>query len=139
MIVHQINYVLTFNINDFKNYSEIIAVDPLTIPWYKGLETAKPFVVRAKALWGGEVGWRTATSYDATKAFIDALSKSGDNPTRAKILEKLQDVYLPVNETSGKSLRFSPEGEREGEAFLVEVVESDNPDCSNLDFRLLEE
>ena len=31
MIIHQINYVLTFNTNDFKNYSEITAVAPLTI------------------------------------------------------------------------------------------------------------
>ena len=31
MIVHQINYILTFNTNDFKIYSEITVVDPLKI------------------------------------------------------------------------------------------------------------
>ncbi|NEO54026.1 MAG: type II toxin-antitoxin system VapC family toxin [Okeania sp. SIO3B5] len=31
MIIHQVNYILTFNINDFKNYSEITAVEPLKI------------------------------------------------------------------------------------------------------------
>ncbi|NEQ74800.1 MAG: ABC transporter substrate-binding protein [Okeania sp. SIO2C9] len=111
----------------------------LAVPWHKKLPTAKPFVDGAKSIWGGEVSWRTATSYDATKAFIYALSNSGNNPTRSKVLEKLKEVNLPANETSGQNLRFSPEGEREGEAFLVEVVESPNPACSDLDFRLVEE
>ncbi|MGK7923007.1 MAG: hypothetical protein AB4080_23710 [Trichodesmium sp.] len=31
MIVHKINYILTFNTNDFKIYSEITVVDPLKI------------------------------------------------------------------------------------------------------------
>lgn len=31
MIVHQINYILTFNTNDFKIYSEITAVEPIKI------------------------------------------------------------------------------------------------------------
>ncbi|NES72065.1 MAG: branched-chain amino acid ABC transporter substrate-binding protein, partial [Okeania sp. SIO2D1] len=66
----------------------------LAVPWFKGLPTAKPFLDRAKLQWRGEVGWRTATSYDATKAFIDALSNSGDNPTRSKVLEKLKEVNL---------------------------------------------
>ncbi|MCL2935055.1 MAG: ABC transporter substrate-binding protein, partial [Trichodesmium sp. MAG_R03] len=34
----------------------------LSIPWHKQLDTAKEFVARAKEQWGGEVGWRTATS-----------------------------------------------------------------------------
>ncbi|NET41012.1 ABC transporter substrate-binding protein [Okeania sp. SIO2B3] len=111
----------------------------LAVPWFKKLLTAEPFLERAKVQWGGPVSWVTATSYDATKAFIYALSNSGNNPTRFEVLEKLKEVNLPANETSGQNLRFSPEGEREGEAFLVEVVESPNPDCSDLDFRLLEE
>ncbi|MCL2930825.1 MAG: ABC transporter substrate-binding protein, partial [Trichodesmium sp. MAG_R03] len=111
----------------------------LSIPWHKTLDTAKPFVARAKAQWGGEVGWRTATSYDATKAFISALSNSGDDPTRSKVLAKLKEVNLPPDETSGQNLKFSPEGELAGQAILVEVVASQNPACSNLDFSLIKE
>ena len=111
----------------------------LSIPWHKQLDTAKEFVARAKDQWGGEVGWRTATSYDATKAFISALSNSGDDPTRSKVLEKLKEVNVPANETSGQHLKFNPEGEIAGQAVLVEVVESQNPACSNLDFSLIKE
>lgn len=31
MITHQIDYILTFNIDDFLRYSEIIPIDPRTI------------------------------------------------------------------------------------------------------------
>ncbi|MCL2929471.1 MAG: hypothetical protein MGG37_16285 [Trichodesmium sp. MAG_R01] len=111
----------------------------LSIPWHKQLDTAKEFVARAKEQWGGEVGWRTATSYDATKAFISALSNSGDDPTRSKVLEKLKEVNVPANETSGQHLKFNPEGEIAGQGVLVEVVESQNPACSSLDFSLIKE
>ncbi|MGD1700868.1 ABC transporter substrate-binding protein [Dapis sp. BLCC M229] len=111
----------------------------LAVPWFKKLPTAKPFVDRAIGQWGGEVGWRTATSYDAAKAFIYALSKSGDNPSRSTVLKRLKEVNLQSNETSGQNLRFNPDGETTGQAILVEVFESENPACSNLDFRLVEE
>ncbi|NER08641.1 MAG: ABC transporter substrate-binding protein, partial [Okeania sp. SIO3C4] len=111
----------------------------LAVPWHKDLKIAEPFLDRAKAQWTGPVGWRTATSYDATKAFIYALSKSGDNPTRSTVLKKLKEVNLPSNETSGQNLRFNSEGETTGKAILVEVFESPNRFCSDLDFRLVEE
>ena len=126
-----------YNCDILKKGGEALKGLILSIPWFKELDTAKEFVARAKAQWGGEVGWRTATSYDATKAFISALSNSGDNPTRSKVLEKLKEVNLPPNETSGQNLKFSPERELAGQAVLVEVVESQNPACSNLDFSLI--
>ncbi|NEO53472.1 MAG: ABC transporter substrate-binding protein [Okeania sp. SIO3B5] len=130
---------ILYNCDTLKKGQQAVKGLILAVPWFKGLPTAKPFLDRAKAQWGGEVGWRTATSYDATKAFIDALSNSGDNPTRSRVLEKLKEVNLPYNETSGQNLRFNPEGEITGQAILVEVVESPNRFCSNLDFRLVDE
>ena len=51
-------------------------------------------------------------------------------------MQKVEEVDIPANETSGENLRFSPEGGREGKAILVEIVESSsNLHCSNLDFR----
>ncbi|MEM1169160.1 MAG: ABC transporter substrate-binding protein [Cyanobacteria bacterium P01_H01_bin.35] len=116
----------------------------LAVPWHKELPAAQTFVTEPRDLWGEEeeIDWRTATSYDAAKAFIYALSNSGDNPSRTTVLEKLKEVNLPSNKTSGQNLRFNPDREIIGEAILVEVVESKgNPDCpnSNLDFRLVEE
>ena len=128
-----------YNCDILKKGGEALKGLILSIPWHKQLDIAKEFVARAKDQWGGEVGWRTATSYDATKAFISALSNSGDDPTRSKVLEKLKEVNVPANETSGQHLKFNPEGEIAGQAVLVEVVESQNPACSNLDFSLIKE
>ncbi len=68
----------------------------LAVPWHEELDTAEEFVKRAEALWGKgeEINWRTATSYDAALAFIDALSNSGDNPTRPRVLAELKNVNL---------------------------------------------
>ena len=112
----------------------------LAVPWFKGMPKAKKFSTEVKNIWGGDVSWLTAASYDAAQALISALSNSGENPTRSTVLRKVKEVNLPAKETSGENLRFSPEGEREGKAILVEVVDnSSNPDCSNLDFRPVEE
>jgi len=111
----------------------------LAVPWFKGTPEAEKFSTEVKEQWKGKVSWLTAASYDATQAFISALSNSGENPTRSTVLQEVKDVNLPANKTSGRNLRFSPDGEREGEAILVEVVESPNSSCSGLDFRQVEE
>ncbi|NEO54155.1 MAG: ABC transporter substrate-binding protein [Okeania sp. SIO3B5] len=113
----------------------------LVVPWFKGTPEAEKFSTEVKEQWGGEVSWLTAASYDATQAFISALSalsNSGENPTRSRVLQEVKDVNIPANKTSGRNLRFSPDGERKGEAIMVEVFESSNPRCSDLDFRQVE-
>lgn len=113
----------------------------LAVPWSKELDAAKGFVARAKAQWEweGEIRWTTATSFDAAQAFIYALSNSGNNPTRSRVLKGLKKVNLPPEETSGQNLRFNPDGEITGEAVLVKVVKSPNKGCSDLDFSLFKE
>ncbi|MFN6517118.1 MAG: hypothetical protein RMY29_021780 [Nostoc sp. CreGUA01] len=63
---------------------------------------------------------RTATSYDATQAFIYALSA---NSPRTTVIEKLRNNNCVVNniKTSGDPLQFSPEGERQTEPILVQI------------------
>jgi hypothetical protein len=70
------------------------------------------------AIWGGPVSWRTATSFDATQAFIKALSP---NPNRSSVLQGLQEVNLSSKDTSGDVLKFTSQGEREGQPILVKV------------------
>jgi branched-chain amino acid transport system substrate-binding protein len=93
----------------------------LSVPWFRETSQAKAFAERSGKKWGGGISWRTATSFDATQAFIQALSKDNtqDN-TRAKVLERLQKVKLNNNQTSGYPLQFK-EGERQGQSVLVEV------------------
>ncbi|MGI2907067.1 ABC transporter substrate-binding protein [Tolypothrix sp. VBCCA 56010] len=90
----------------------------VVVPWFRGAPQATNFAQQAENQWGGGVSWRTATSYDATQAFIQALSA---NPNRTTILENLEKVNLSDHETSGYPLKFSPEGERETEPVLVQI------------------
>ena len=100
----------------------------LAVPWSAEESSSKNFAQQACRRWGGGVNWRTAASYDATQAFIKALSESG-NPSRQTVFEKLKSITLSPNETSGHGLKFK-DGERDQEPVLVKVVKgsgSGNP------------
>ncbi|TAD79348.1 MAG: hypothetical protein EA001_04230 [Oscillatoriales cyanobacterium] len=98
----------------------------LAVPWARDSASAEQFTERVRALWKGDVGWRTATSYDALQALIQSLS---DQANRASILAALQQVNLPPTETSGDSLAFT-NGDRAGEAVLVEAT--NRPSCGQV-------
>ncbi|MEH2390589.1 MAG: ABC transporter substrate-binding protein, partial [Nostoc sp.] len=70
----------------------------ISVDWFAGEQNSKEFADTAKERWGGQISWRTVTAYNATQAFIDAISRS-DNPTRQTILENLKSVNLSSNET----------------------------------------
>ncbi|NER97994.1 MAG: ABC transporter substrate-binding protein, partial [Symploca sp. SIO1B1] len=90
----------------------------LAVPWVDDTSYGKA----AKEKWRGKVSWRTATSYDATKALINAINPEDVN--RENVLEALKDIEVAANGTSGEQLKFSAAGERAGEAHLV-VVDRD--------------
>jgi ABC-type branched-subunit amino acid transport system substrate-binding protein len=93
----------------------------LAVPWFAEEPNSKNFAKEAEKRWKGRVSWRTAASYDATQAFIQALP-SDDKFTRQTVLENLQSPKFVQNETSGNPLRFK-DGERQGqEPVLVNVV-----------------
>ncbi|MBH8561415.1 ABC transporter substrate-binding protein [Nostoc sp. CENA67] len=96
------------------------AVEGLTIvvPWFREAPEAQNFAQKAFKQWGKQVSWRTATSYDATQAFIQALS---DNSDRTTVIENLRKVNLSSSNTSGDPLQFNPEGERQTEPILVQI------------------
>ncbi len=95
----------------------------LAIAWFAGTPEAQNFKKAGEQQWGGIVNWRTAMSFDATQALIEAFS---ENATRSGILENLKQVNISENETSGKELGFTPEGERQSDPVLVEVVRDSN-------------
>ncbi|MFN6536644.1 MAG: ABC transporter substrate-binding protein [Nostoc sp. EkiNYC01] len=93
----------------------------VVVPWFREVPQAKNFIEKARKLWQtGEVSWRTATSYDATQAFIQALSP---NSARTTVIDKLRNDNFVVNSTntSGYRLQFSAEGERQTEPILVQI------------------
>lgn len=88
------------------------------MPWFREARESQFFARKAAQQWGGGVSTRTATSFDATQAFIHALSS---NPSRKTVLQKLPQVNLPASQTSGEPLKFTPDGERQSQAILVKV------------------
>ncbi|MBD2438987.1 ABC transporter substrate-binding protein [Nostoc sp. FACHB-110] len=89
----------------------------VTSPWFKDSSLSKDFAKIAQQQWGGDVNYRTATSYDATQAVIKALSP---NSSRATVLQKLREVHLSPQETSGNEIEFT-DGEIQTQPILIEV------------------
>lgn len=90
----------------------------MAVPWFEEQKEAKTFAKRARQQWGGDISWTTATSYDATRAFIRSLSASSSRNT---VLDRLENVNLSTKETSGSPLQFTKERERQGQAVLVHI------------------
>ncbi|MEH1819967.1 MAG: ABC transporter substrate-binding protein [Nostoc sp.] len=88
------------------------------VPWFREAPQAQIFAQKAFNQWRGGVSWRTATSYDATQAFIQALTANSDRTT---VIKNLRSVNLSQDNTSGDPLQFNSEGERQTEPILVQV------------------
>ncbi|MEA5622603.1 AAA-like domain-containing protein [Nostoc sp. UHCC 0251] len=93
----------------------------ISVDWFAQEQNSIKFAEEAKGMWGGQVSWRTATAYDATQAFIKAISMS-NNPSRQTVLQNLKSINLSSTETSGYPLHFDDKGDRQQEPVLVKVV-----------------
>ncbi len=91
----------------------------VAVPWHVLSNPRSPFVVAARRRWGGDVNWRTAMAYDATRALLAALSRS-DNPSRAAILQALSDPGFVTTGATG-TVRFLPSGDRNQSVQIVLV------------------
>jgi branched-chain amino acid transport system substrate-binding protein len=83
------------------------AVQGMILPavWHPQNNRDSVFPQAAKRYWGGEVSWRTATSYDATIALGQALDKA---KTRNEVQQTLrQSSFSAVG--SGDAVRFDPQ------------------------------
>lgn len=92
-----------------------------TVPWNLVGNENSPFAESARALWRADVSWRTATSYDATQALIEAI-KLSDNRSGIKT-----ELLSPTFEAKGVAgnIRFQGNtGDRDGSPQLVTVGQS---------------
>jgi ABC-type branched-subunit amino acid transport system substrate-binding protein len=106
----------------------------VTIPWFPEEANKSQFVKQASQRWQGVVTWQNATSYDATQAFIKALSESKEKePTRATVLANIPKIQLLPDETSGGGLKFTKNGEREMKPALVRVVRCSAQKCVGME------
>ncbi len=96
----------------------------LAVPWFPGAVGSKEFEDKAWEMWKGQVSWRTKTSYDATQAFIEAISSisSSDELSRSTVLEKLRSINpsgkKPVLVKVGRS-----DGGAKGSKFRLKLAE----------------
>lgn len=98
------------------------AVDMVVaVPWVLASDPQSPFVRTAQQLWGADVNWRTAMTYDAAQVLIAALK---NNPTRTGVQETLRSPSFTLTGATG-TIRFLPSGDRNQAMQLVVVKPSD--------------
>jgi branched-chain amino acid transport system substrate-binding protein len=108
-------------LNTFQTLQEGYTVDGLTIvtPWQPPL--APPigsFSDRARRLWGGQVSWRTAMSFDAGIAILTGLQQS--DGTRQGLQQTLRQPQFSANGAS-TTVKFLPTGDREIQPTVTQV------------------
>lgn len=94
-------------------------VNGLTMPvvWHPQMQKASVFTQQATRLWGGQVNWRTATAYDATRAIIQGLEKAR---TRSELQATLRNPDFSTM-GAGEVVKFLPTGDRSSHPILVQV------------------
>ncbi|WP_448267561.1 ABC transporter substrate-binding protein [Nostoc sp. DSM 114159] len=90
----------------------------VAVPWHIDSDPKSDFPQKSRQLWGGDVSWRSALSYDATVALIAALER---NPTRAGVQQSLLSSDFSATGASG-TIRFLASGDRNASVQLVKIV-----------------
>ncbi|MBW4476458.1 MAG: ABC transporter substrate-binding protein [Tolypothrix brevis GSE-NOS-MK-07-07A] len=104
----------------------------IAVPWHYTVPYPKSqdFVKNSYQLWcqpqrnENKITWRTATSYDATNALIEAIKKN-PNPSRETIQEVLSNNFSMQDEGVTGKIRFKNNGDFDGESKLVQLVEKE--------------
>lgn len=83
----------------------------LVIPWFrvKDGKIISDYTTKSEATWRGQINWMTASSYDATQAFLVAIAQieqKFQKVERKSVLEHMPNVELEQKDTSGAGLKF---------------------------------
>lgn len=92
----------------------------VAVPWHILAHPNAPFVKSSRQLWRADVNWRTAMAYDATAAFITALSKNSP-PNRQTIRDAIANPNFVSNMGASDPVAFLPSGDRNQGVQLVTV------------------
>ncbi len=105
--------VKTLEVGQDKAVGMVVAV-----PWHIDGNLSSDFPQKSRQLWGADVNWRTALSYDATKALIAALEL---NPSREGVELALTSSNFSVTGATG-AIRFLRSGDRNAPVQLVKIA-----------------
>jgi branched-chain amino acid transport system substrate-binding protein len=90
----------------------------VAVPWHIEGNSTTNFPKQSRQLWGADVNWRTALSYDATKALAAALQR---RPSRWGVHQALAAPDFSAVGAS-RTVRFLPSGDRNAPVQLVTIV-----------------
>lgn len=96
----------------------------IAVRWHRSNSANSKFEQESVKLWGtGDVNWRTAMSYDATMAMVEALKRTQGNYTRQRLYEALKNHAFSAEGVAAK-VEFDKKGDRKplpGIGVLVKV------------------
>jgi ABC-type branched-subunit amino acid transport system substrate-binding protein/WD40 repeat protein len=88
----------------------------VAVPWHI-LASQTNFPETSRNLWKADVNWRTAMSYDATKALIEGLK---NNPTREGLAQSFRSKDFTAKGETGE-VQFNQFGDRDQNIQLVKI------------------
>lgn len=91
----------------------------VAVPWVLLSDPNSSFAQSSRQLWGGDVNWRTAMSYDATQALAQGLQQAGST-SRDALVTAMHSSGFSVEGATG-AVRFLPSGDRNQAMQLVVV------------------
>jgi branched-chain amino acid transport system substrate-binding protein len=92
----------------------------VAVAWHIDSNPGSDFARKSEQLWQNQVNWRTATSYNATQALIEAIKR---NPTRPGIQQALSTSNFSATGAS-TTIKFLSSGDLNGSIQLVEILPS---------------
>ena len=92
------------------------------VAWHIEGDLEARFPQSSRRLWGADVDWNTAMTYDAAQALVSALANSS---TRQDVQKNLANPNFSAPGVSGE-IKFSSSGDRNSSVQLVEVRAVEN-------------
>lgn len=107
----------TYHINVLKLSGEDAVGMVTGVAWHIDGDINASFPQSSRRLWGADVDWNTAMTYDAAQALVSALAQ---NNTRKGVQKTLTSPDFSAPGVSGE-IKFSSSGDRNSSVQLVEV------------------
>ncbi|MFS8877287.1 ABC transporter substrate-binding protein [Synechococcus sp. H55.8] len=120
-----------FSLTTLKEGGAAVEGMVVAVPWHPDLLRSRGFAQKAAQMWGGQVSWRTALAYDATRVLLQAIRQG--SPSRSGILTALGDSNFRLPDGASGEVRFLPSGDRDAPNVLVRI-ERGNRSGTGYDF-----
>ncbi|NJK66019.1 MAG: ABC transporter substrate-binding protein [Microcoleus sp. SU_5_3] len=110
----------------------------ISVPWHFADSKNQNFALSARNLWGIDVNWRSAMSYDAVQVLrmgrsIGKITPNSGEAGRVMLAKTLANSDFKVNGATGE-VKFLPSGDRNSNVIMLQVV-PDTESVTGYDFR----